>query len=184
MYAAHMNCRVFRMSIARICTGLAAGSLLLSTAGSAASAAPAATRSHAAAAAAAGPGPARKSPYLRAQRSEHAAFYYASTWGVDQLRARRTESGSLIRFSYRVVDASLAKPLHEKKAEPHMIALRTHAVLTVPTMENVGQLRQSESVQNGKNYWVLFSNKGDLVKVGDRVDVVIGDFSVSDLVVE
>ena len=176
MYAAYLIYRVLCMPLARICAGLAAGWLLISTN------ALAATHSHAAAAA--GPGPARTSPYLRAQRSEHAAFYYASTWGVDQLRARRTESGSLIRFSYHVVDAKLAKPLHEKKAEPHMIALRTHAVLTVPTMENVGQLRQSESLENGKDYWVLFSNKGNLVKVGDRVDVVIGDFSVSDLVVE
>lgn len=142
----------------------------------------AATHQHAAAAASAGPS--RVSPYLRAQRSASAARYYQSTWGVDQLRAHKTSSGTLIRFSYRVVNAALAKPLHEKKAEPHMIALRTHAVLTVPTMENVGQLRQSESVEDGKDYWVLFSNKGDLVKVGDRVDVVIGDFSVSDLVVE
>jgi hypothetical protein len=39
-------------------------------------------------------------------------------------------------------------------------------------------------VVNGKDYWVLFSNKGDLVKVGDRVDVVIGDFSATGLVVE
>jgi len=31
---------------------------------------------------------------------------------------------------------------------------------------------------------VLFSNKGDLVKVGDRVDVVIGDFYASGLRVE
>lgn len=176
MYAAYLIYRVLSMPRARISAGLAASWLILSAP------APAATHSHAAAAA--GPGPARTSPYLRAQRSGHAAFYYASTWGVDQLRARRTESGSLIRFSYRVVDANLAKPLHEKQAEPHMIALRTHAVLTVPTMENVGQLRQSESLQDGKDYWVLFSNKGNLVKVGDRVDVVIGDFSVSNMVVE
>jgi hypothetical protein len=140
----------------------------------------AATHDHPAATSA----PARVSPYLRAQRSGSAANFYANAWGVDQLRARKTSSGSLIRFSYRVINADLAKPLHVKQAEPHMIGLRSHAVLTVPTMENVGQLRQSESVVNGKDYWVLFSNKGDLVKVGDRVDVVIGDFSATGLVVE
>lgn len=174
MYAAYLIYRVLCMRIARILGALAVGGLLISAP------ALAATHEHAAAAA----GPKGASPYLRAQHSKNADFYYATTWGVDQLRARKTSSGSLIRFSYRVIDATLAKPLHEKKAEPHMIGLRTHAVLTVPTMENIGQLRQSESLVNGKDYWVLFSNKGDMVRVGDRVDVVIGDFYVNGLVVE
>ena len=46
--------------------------------------------------------------------------------------------------------------------------------LVVPSMEKVGQLRQSSTSQAGKSYWMAFSNKGRLVKRGDRVNVVIG----------
>jgi hypothetical protein len=124
------------------------------------------------------------SPYRNRGHSDQAALYMAVSWGVDHLRVRRTSSGELIRFSYRVVDVTKAKVLHDKKAEPHLIGLRSHAMLSVPTLENVGQLRQTEALETGKDYWVLFSNKGDLVKVGDRADIVIGDFYASGLTVE
>ncbi len=124
------------------------------------------------------------SPYKSVGHSHQADQYYASVWGVEQLRLQRTASGALIRFSYRVVDASKAKAVHEKKAEPHLLGLRSHAMLSVPSLENVGQLRQTEAISAGKDYWILFSNKGDLVKVGDRVDVIIGDFYANSLTVE
>ena len=130
------------------------------------------------------PQAAKTSPYLSRRHSDQAGLYIAATWGVDHLRVQRTSSGQLIRFSYHVVDVNKAQVLHLKKAEPHMVGLRTHAMLSVPTLENVGQLRQTEALQADKDYWVLFSNKGDLVKVGDRVDVVIGDFYASALAVE
>ena len=129
-------------------------------------------------------GAAKTSPYRNTGHSDSAALVTALSWGVDHLEVRDTSSGALIRFSYRVVDAAKAKVLHEKKSEPHLIGLRSHAMLSVPTLENVGQLRQTEAIENGKDYWVLFSNKGGLVKVGDRVDVLIGDFYVSGLTVE
>ena len=36
----------------------------------------------------------------------------------------------------------------------------------------------------GKSYWMAFSNKGRLVKRGDRVTVVIGPFRADGLVVD
>lgn len=56
--------------------------------------------------------------------------------------------------------------------------------LVVPSMEKVGQLRQSSTPQAGKSYWMAFSNKGRLVKRGDRVNVVIGKFRADGLVVD
>lgn len=126
----------------------------------------------------------KESPYRTLGHSSWAAQFNSATWGVDQLRVQKTSSGTLIRFSYHVVDVKKAQVLHDKRAEPHLIGIRSHAVLAVPTLENVGQLRQTEALQNDKDYWVLFSNKGDLVKVGDRVDVVIGEFYASGLTVE
>jgi hypothetical protein len=131
------------------------------------------------------PGSAPKtSPYRNVGHAESSNIYYRTTWGIEQLQVRSTSSGNLLRFSYRVVDPVKAKVLQEKKAEPHMIGLRTHAVLSVPSLENVGTLRQTEGIQADKDYWVLFSNKGNLVKVGDRVDVAIGSFYATGLTVE
>ena len=131
------------------------------------------------------PPPARKtSPYRSVNLTKSAIDYYKSTWGVDKLLVRQTASGNLIRFSYRVTDTALAKALGDKKATPYLIGQRSHAMLQIPVMDKVGQLRQTGAVEAGKEYWMAFSNKGNLVKVGERVDVRIGSFHADGLIVE
>jgi hypothetical protein len=95
-----------------------------------------------------------------------------------------TESGEVIRFTYRVLDADKAMTLNDKKAEPALIDPQAGVKLVVPSMEKVGQLRQSSTPQAGKSYWMAFSNKGRLVKRGDRVNVMIGQFRADGLVVD
>jgi len=90
----------------------------------------------------------------------------------------------VVRFTYRVLDADKAKTLNDKKAEPFLIDPRAQVKLVVPSLEKVGQLRQSSTPQAGKSYWMAFSNKGRLVKRGDRVSVVIGRFRADGLVVD
>lgn len=113
-----------------------------------------------------------------------AGTYYRVVWGVDGLAVKWAESGELIRFSYRVVDEDRARALNDKKSEPALIAPRAGVSLAVPAMENVGQLRQSGDAEEGKSYWMAFSNKGRLVKRGDRVNIVIGQFRADGLVVD
>jgi len=113
-----------------------------------------------------------------------ARTYYASLYGVDQLSAELAESGQLVRFSYRILDAKLAQPFLDKVSDPQMLDERAKAVLSVPSMEKVGPLRQGGSVDVGKVYWVLFSNRGGVVKHGDRVSVVIGTRRIDGLIVE
>jgi hypothetical protein len=113
-----------------------------------------------------------------------AGTYYRMVWGVDSLAVKWTESGEVIRFTYRVLDADKAKALSDKRAEPSLVDLRAGVSLVVPSMENVGQLRQSGEAENGKSYWMTFSNKGRLVKRGDHVIVVIGQFRADGLVVD
>jgi len=51
--------------------------------------------------------------------------------------------------------------------------------------EKVGQLRQApHELEAGKSYWMAFSNSGRLLKPGDRVDIVIGNFHARGLLVE
>jgi hypothetical protein len=124
------------------------------------------------------------SPYQPSRFSKRATQYYGLVWGVDSLAVKSTESGEVIRFSYRVLDAEKAKTLNDKKNEPSLIDPQAGVKLVVPSLEKVGQLRQSATPEAGKSYWMAFSNKGRLVKRGDRVDVVIGKFRAEGLVVD
>jgi hypothetical protein len=113
-----------------------------------------------------------------------AGSYYRLVWGVDSLAVKWAESGEVIRFTYRVLDADKAKVLNDKKSEPSLIDPQAGVSLVVPSLENVGQLRQSTTPETGKSYWMVFSNKGRLVKRGHHVAVVIGAFHADGLVVD
>ncbi len=124
------------------------------------------------------------SRYARGGMTEGARQYYAMVWGVDDFSAKLTESGQLVRFSYRVVDAKKAALLQDRAASPALIDEAAHVALQVPNMEKVGPLRQSMPAQDGKVYWIAFSNKGFPVKKGQRVSVAIGSFKIDGLVVQ
>jgi hypothetical protein len=129
--------------------------------------------------------PVRKvSPFHTVKLTENAKHYFVSAWGVDKLKVSYTSSGNLIRFSYRVEVPEQAKPLSEKSSTPYLYGQTSHAVLQVPVMDKVGPLRQSAPPVAGQEYWMVFSNKGNLVKPGDRVNVVIGAFHADGLLVE
>lgn len=113
-----------------------------------------------------------------------AGQYYRLIWGIDGLNVKSAESGEMIRFTYRVIDANKAKTLADKKVEPSLIDAQAHVKLVVPMMDKVGKLRQTAPPEPGKTYWMLFSNKGGYVKRGDHVDVVIGNFHADGLVVD
>ena len=125
-----------------------------------------------------------KSVYHPDRFAGRAGEYYQLIWGVDSLSAKWTESGEVIRFSYRVMDAEKAKALNDKKNEPSLIDPQAGVKLVVPSLEKVGQLRQSAPPEAGKAYWMAFSNKGRRVKRGDHVEVTIGSFRAQGLVVD
>jgi len=158
---------------AKMLTAILAGGVLLTPAG-AQSPAPTAQ-----------PAPAGRHTRFQPNRfSRRAELHYGLVWGVDQLSVKSVESGEVIRFSYRVLDPQKAKILNDKKPEPSLIDPKAGVKLVVPSMEKIGQLRQSNTPQAGKAYWMAFSNKGRHVKPGDRVDVVIGNFRAQGLVVD
>jgi hypothetical protein len=105
-------------------------------------------------------------------------------WGIDDVHVRSTASGALVRFSYRVVDADKSKILNSKEAAPYLIDEQHGLALQVPVMEQVGQLRQVATPQNGRDYWMAFSNKGRYLKPGNHVTLIVGNLRVSGLVVE
>jgi hypothetical protein len=122
--------------------------------------------------------------YHTAQLPKRAQQYYALIWGVDSLTVKSVESGEIVKFTYRVVDAEKAKALNDKKNEPSLVDPRAGVKLVVPSLEKVGQLRQSGTPEVGKVYWMAFSNKGRLVKPGHHVNIAIGNFHADGLVVQ
>jgi hypothetical protein len=138
------------------------------------------------------PAPASTKPKANVNRTHyhpdrfpgHAGRYYRLIWGIDSISVKGAESGEMIRFTYRVVDASKAKPLADKRQEPSLIDEKAGVKLVVPMMDKVGKLRQTSTPEDGKTYWMLFSNKGGYVKRGDHVNIVIGNFHANGLVVD
>jgi hypothetical protein len=128
--------------------------------------------------------PLKPSLYQNTKATERASLYYAGVWGVDKLKASSTNSGNLIKFSYRVLQPKRAAALGNHENTPELIGIRSNAVLHIPTMEKIGQLRQLSAAQADKEYWMVFSNKGNLVKPGDEVSVIIGKFRADGLIVE
>jgi hypothetical protein len=113
------------------------------------------------------------------------AAYYESVWGIADPNIKAVESGVILRFSYRVLDPAKARLLEDKKLNPVLESPEKGVRLVVPTMEKVGQLRQApQNIESGESYWMAFSNSGRLLKPGDRVDIVIGNFHARGLLVE
>jgi hypothetical protein len=100
------------------------------------------------------------------------------------MTVKYAESGELIRFTYRVVDPAKAGLLNDKKVTPWLVDEKAHVRLEIPSLEKVGQLRQTAEPIAGKSYWMAFSNKGRPVRPGDRVSVVIGKFHADQLLVQ
>ena len=115
---------------------------------------------------------------------KRAGEYFGTIWGVDSMRVKSAESGDLIRFSYRILDPEKAKILNDKKIDAFLDAPAAQARLVIPSLEKVGQLRQGNTPQAGTSYWMAFSNPRHIVKRGDHVNVVIGQFHADGLVVE
>jgi hypothetical protein len=132
----------------------------------------------------ASPAPEARPPASAVARSQRGAEFYRKRWGIDNVIVRATASGILIRFSYRVVDAEKAALINDKSKPPYLIEEKTGIALQIPQMEKVGQLRQTAKPENGREYWMAFSNKAKFIKPGSRVDIVIGSFRINDLVVE
>lgn len=122
--------------------------------------------------------------YANSVTSGRQALMLRRRWGIDDIHVRYSASGAMIRFSYRVVDADRAQVLNDKKANPYLISERTGAKLEVPATEKIGKLRQTSPPENGREYWMVFSNAGRELKPGDRVAIHIGAFHADQLVIE
>jgi hypothetical protein len=110
--------------------------------------------------------------------------YFQRTWGVDLVGVRRVASGFMLRLDYRVVDPVKAAALTARSAHPLLVDERTRTALSVPAMENVGELRQVGAAEPYRTYYMIFGNPGGLVKRGGHVTLAVGNLRAEGIVVE
>ena len=110
----------------------------------------------------------------------------------DALRQRELEligvhpvsSGYMLAFRYRILDADKAKVLNDRHTKAYLVDDATGIVLAVPALENIGELRPGSTPQPGRTYFMVFGNPGKVVKVGNLVTLVAGNFRADGIVVE
>jgi hypothetical protein len=105
-------------------------------------------------------------------------------WGIKITSLQLSANGFVVDFRYKVLDPEKAATLGKRENKPLLIDQATGAKFRVPTTPKVGSLRQTAVHPTaGKVYFMLFAT-GKLVKPGNKVTLVIGDFRAENLVVE
>ena len=106
-------------------------------------------------------------------------------WGIKVVGLRPTAAGYMLDFRYKIIDPEKASSLVSPKTKSYVIDQKTGQTLAVPNLPKVGALKQRGKIAYpDKTYFILFSNPGGLIKSGDKVSVVIGDFKAENIVVE
>ena len=107
-------------------------------------------------------------------------------WGVKIESLRISGAGNLFFPVLRSQRAEKATHLVDRRNKAYMIDQASGKVLSVPTTAKVGPLRQTVRYglpKKDRIYFILFGNP-HVMKSGDKVTVVIGDFKAENLVVE
>jgi len=106
--------------------------------------------------------------------------------GIKIVGLRRSASGYMLDFRYRLLDPVKAEQLLDRKLSPYLLDEATGAQLRVPTAPKVGQLRPTSrnKIIPGRNYYILFANPGRYLKAGSKVTLVAGDALIKHLTIE
>ncbi|HJP02293.1 MAG TPA: hypothetical protein QF764_11040 [Planctomycetota bacterium] len=106
-------------------------------------------------------------------------------WGVEVLGIRRIAAGYMLDFRFRVLDAEKAAPILDRRIPAHVKVTETGTRLLVPQAPKLGSMRQTTfDVKTDRNYFIVFANPSQTVRVGDEVSVVVGDFQTGDMTVQ
>lgn len=105
-------------------------------------------------------------------------------FGIEFVALRDTAAGHMLDFRFRVVDLENALPFFREDVKPYLIDQKSGKSLNVPVPAKLGPMRPTgRNPKEGVTYWMFFGNPG-LVKPGDSVTIVIGDYRLENLVVE
>lgn len=115
---------------------------------------------------------------LAALMGRQAAPLEGSVSGIEIEGLRLSAAGYMLDLRYTVVDPDAASPFLDRSVEPHLVDMKTGAMLPIPVTPKLGALRQTASghrVEAGRTYFMLFKNPGRALRPGDQVKLVVGD---------
>jgi len=99
------------------------------------------------------------------------------TLGITVLGIIPTSGGYMLDFRYRVDEPEKSGPMFVRKTIPYLIHDETGSRYMVPAPAKIGPMRQTtRKPEAGRHYFIFFSNPGKVIKSGDHVTVVMGDF--------
>lgn len=112
-----------------------------------------------------------------------AAKALESKWGIQITALRVSAAGNVIDFRYRVTDAEKASVIGNPDSKAELRDRTSGKSLHVPSTK-AGPMRSTgQKLTVGRTYTALFTNPGKVVKVGNKVDIIIGDFRAENLIV-
>ncbi|MEW6585203.1 MAG: hypothetical protein AB1442_06280 [Nitrospirota bacterium] len=105
-------------------------------------------------------------------------------WGIQIKSVRLSAAGYMVDFRYHVTDSDKASAILRRQQKAALIDQDSGTELGVPRTR-LGPMRQTAvKPAADRDYFIFFGNKNGVVKPGDKVTVVIGDFKLENLVVE
>jgi hypothetical protein len=108
---------------------------------------------------------------------------YQELLGIKIESLRLTAYGKLIDLRYRILDKKRASIIFSPKIHPYLVDVETNKKLHIPNTPKIGSLRSFGSAIEGRVYFMLFNNTVPLKK-GAKVNLVIGDVIIEDLVIK
>ena len=92
--------------------------------------------------------------------------------GIRIARIALTAGTGLIDFRYQVLDPERAIVVHDRGSPPVIVDEKNQQVIA----ERFGHQGHTDTLHAGRTYFLLFVNRHEWVKRGDRASVKIGNF--------
>ena len=104
--------------------------------------------------------------------------------GLEVVSLRPTAAGHMLDLRFRVIDPARAVEPLSRKYKAYLTEVESNVTLEVP-ITKAGPMRQTTlEPKQGRIYFILFGNPGQVVKPGQTVDVTIGPMKLSGIKVQ
>jgi hypothetical protein len=105
--------------------------------------------------------------------------------GIKPLGVMLTAAGTMLQFRYLVVDPGRSHPVFDRQIKTYLVDQASGTDFGVASDSKFGPLRSSSrDPVAGKEYFILFTNPDRVVKRGNKVTIVIGDYKIEHVAVE
>jgi hypothetical protein len=108
----------------------------------------------------------------------------AAQWGIHILHLRFVAENHLLDLRFQVSDHEKASTIMSRKHSAYLVDQKTGQALPVPITKSGAMRQTTPKPENGREYFMFFSNTGDLVKPGDLMTLAIADIRIPNIPVE